>query len=713
MGPGYLRWYPTVTPSGLTGRRAAVAPGPIKSRHERPLRREALPARRLTPPAAGSPAGGGPPRVSGARSVTLVVMDPDPRAPVRVQHHLDQDDHSDHDAGGESPRTDTEGGTVTGRLLDLLPGALRTPRWRRWATRSRSALGVLVVVAVGAALGTALVPEVPVQVGPLALEVRVVPSLRPGVQLLLPPAGRVDFATHRAPLAVQARIDQVDLESARALLASPAGLQTLQRTAPDALRTATLQAGGLAAGYALAGGVGLSVLVHRRRWRRTAQVAATIAAVLTVTAATTAITFDADRFAQPRFEGLLSQAPYVASQTSGLVQRLETYRSGLADIVQNVTTLYAKSGQLPVIPGAGSRDVITVLHISDIHLNPLGFDLTDRLVHQFNADMVVDTGDITSWGTEVESATLARIRDVGVPYVFVRGNHDSLRTQRAVAANPNAVILDGGVAQVDGLVLAGLGDPRFTPDAQVTLPNVSSAPGTPPTSGRSSGPPGASGSAGPAPYTAAQAVRPGEDPELVEGHRLAGIIRSWNAAHPDRPVDIAAFHEPAGTPPLDGLVPLVLAGHLHTRSVHQDPNGTRLMIEGSTGGAGASGLDELAAGRPVPLAASVLYFARSGPRAGQLLAYDEVTVGGFGLASVSLERTVVRPDGQPQLAPGQVRGTAAACPTPSGGAGPSSAAAAPMTSGTPATGGDAVSPGVGAATLTSPAASPSAGCASP
>ena len=561
---------------------------------------------------------------------------------------------------------DDAGADRPGRL-GRLRARLAQPRWRRRRDRALRVLGVLAVVTAGSTVGTALVPSVPARVGPLSLDVRVVPSLDPGVKLLLPPAGRVAFDTHRAPLAVEAEVSEVDLEGARALIESPGRLRALQQEAPDALRTATLEASVLAAGYAMAGTLALSLLVHRRRWRRTAQVAATLSAVLVLSAAGTGLSFDSDRFAQPRFEGLLSQAPYIANQTSGLVQRLESYRSGLGDLVQGITTLYAKSGQLPVIPGNGGQDVITVLHISDIHLNPLGFDLTDRLVRQFGVDLVVDTGDITSWGTEVESATLARIRTVGVPYVFVRGNHDSLRTQRAVAANPNAVVLDGTVAEVGGLVLAGLGDPRFTPDAELTgAPSGSSS-----SSGSPSGAPPGSASASvtsvsPRPSTAAGAVVGGEDPEVVEGRRLAGVIRAWNQAHPTRPVAVAAFHEPAGAPPMDGVVPLVLSGHLHRRSVQDLPSGTRLMIEGSTGGAGFDSLSRAAGDEPVPLAASVLYFARSGPRAGQLLAYDQVTVGGFGLASVALDRTVLRPGKEPALAPGELRGTAAACAPPSG-----------------------------------------------
>jgi hypothetical protein len=80
--------------------------------------------------------------------------------------------------------------------------------------------------------------------------------------------------------------------------------------------------------------------------------------------------------------------------------------------------------------------------------------------------------------------------------------------------------------------------------------------------------------------------------------------------------------------------------------VKVDPaTGTRVMVEGSTGGAGvtATGIAAADAGHPVPLNATLIYLARRGPRAGQVLAYDEVTVGGLGLASISLNRTVVRP----------------------------------------------------------------------
>ena len=109
---------------------------------------------------------------------------------------------------------------------------------------------------------------------------------------------------------------------------------------------------------------------------------------------------------------------------------------------------------------------------------------------------------------------------------------------------------------------------------------------------------------------------------------MVTTITSWNAQHPRQPVAIAAVHEPYAVPPLLGQVPVVLAGHFHQRSVRLDASGTRIMIEGSTGGAGLTSdtMHRVAEGQPVPLDATLLYVARKGERAGQVVAYDGVWV---------------------------------------------------------------------------------------
>jgi hypothetical protein len=94
-------------------------------------------------------------------------------------------------------------------------------------------------------------------------------------------------------------------------------------------------------------------------------------------------------------------------------------------------------------------------------------------------------------------------------------------------------------------------------------------------------------------------------------------------------------HDPKEAPPLDGEVPLILAGHTHNRAVSVLDGGTRLMVEGSTGGAG---LRALQGEYPEPLTCTVLYFDAD---TGLLRAYDEITLGGLGQSEVTIQRTVV------------------------------------------------------------------------
>src|SRR5690606_41722080 len=96
--------------------------------------------------------------------------------------------------------------------------------------------------------------------------------------------------------------------------------------------------------------------------------------------------------------------------------------------------------------------------------------------------------------------------------------------------------------------------------------------------------------------------------------------------------DIVAVHDPAEGEAFSGLTPLVLAGHAHARSTRLLPTGTRLFVQGSTGGAGLRGLEHE---EPTPIDLSVLYFSRATHR---LQGWDDLRLGGLGLTSAHIER---------------------------------------------------------------------------
>jgi hypothetical protein len=111
------------------------------------------------------------------------------------------------------------------------------------------------------------------------------------------------------------------------------------------------------------------------------------------------------------------------------------------------------------------------------------------------------------------------------------------------------------------------------------------------------------------------------------GEDLAHVVEGLPA-----PPAVAMVHDPKQAQPLDGIVPLVLAGHTHERAVSELQKGTRLMVEGSTGGAGLRGLQ---GEYPEPLTCTVLYVD---PQTGRLQAYDEITLGGLGETEVTIQR---------------------------------------------------------------------------
>src|SRR5699024_1138323 len=221
-------------------------------------------------------------------------------------------------------------------------------------------------------------------------------------------------------------------------------------------------------------------------------------------------------------------------------------------------------------------------HVSDIHLNPQAYDLIGKVVEQYGIDVVADTGDINDWGTSFESRFVDLIGGIDVPYVFVRGNHDSYTTQKAVEDQPNTVVLDGEGETVEGLTFWGLGDPRFTPDKS------------------------REGS--------------GDDQQQV-ARDAADLVLSGVENFGAEDVDVVMVHDPLMAEELGDEVPLVLAGHRHSSALETLGEETTLLVEGSTGGGGLRGLE---GDEAMPLATSVLYFDSE---TRELQALDRIEVG--------------------------------------------------------------------------------------
>lgn len=455
----------------------------------------------------------------------------------------------------------------------------------RWTARAVLAL-------LGATLGVLLVGPVTADVGPFVTRVDL--DIGSGTaKLAVPPLGELSLDAYDGPVGISVTLQRVDRDRAEALLNDPVALARAGDAAAGELRAAVVTLALRSVGAALLGAAVLAALATRRA-RDVVWASGMTLLLLLGIAGVGVCTWRPDSLTRPTYTGLLAEAPALIGSATDIATRFEDYRRSLSKLVANVSTLYAAVSTLPSYEA--STGTITVLHVSDLHLNPTAFDLIDTLVSQFGVDAVLDTGDIVDWGSPPETAFVDQIGRLGVPYLYVRGNHDSTVTQAAVAAQPNAVALDDSGYNLLGLQIVGIGDPRFTPD-------------------KSSGDDDA-----------------GAEVLVATGEQLLATVEADGTD-----ADIAMVHDPVAATPLDGVVPLILAGHRHERDVQQLEGGSLLMVQGSTGGAGLRGLEGEG---PTPLTATILFVDQL---SGALEAYDEVTLGGLGQSEVTVVRTVVAP----------------------------------------------------------------------
>ena len=543
--------------------------------------------------------------------------------------------------GGPAPRPPPE--RVTGARAVLGRARSHLPRART----------VLLSLA-GAAIAVALLGRVPAKVGPFETTVAARPSLSGHTVVHLAPLGTIELDTHDWPLAIDLRVDEIAVADAERIARDPRAIERLGDDAADEVRSALVALAIRCVIVALAGGIA-GALVARLSWRSAAAGAGLAGLFVATLGGGAAATFDAEAVAEPRYSGLLSRAPTAVGDIEAVLDRFGEYRAQLSDLVDNMATLYLAGAELPTFRPDGG--MIRVLHVSDIHLNPQAFDMVERLIEQFGVNVVVDTGDLTDWGTDPETRLVDRIGEIDVPYVYVRGNHDSRRTQEAVGEQPNAVVLDGDGEEVAGLRFWGIGDPRYTPDK--------------------------SEQGGATEQERAEAFAPEVAERLTEDE--------------PPPVDVAMVHDQRMAGDLGGLVPLVLAGHTHepaetqieppaaedddgdsgsgdddgdtdaTDTATSDDGGgdeagegdgdggdgdeaagaggqgddgedgeeTLLLVEGSTGGAGLRGLQ---GEEPEPLTATILYFD---PESRRLVAYDRISVAWLQDAGATIERRIV------------------------------------------------------------------------
>lgn len=450
--------------------------------------------------------------------------------------------------------------------------------------------GILVIAVVVGLFAFAGFARDSFEVGPVRVSVSVAPALKPSTTVGVPPFGSLSARAHFSPLALAVSLDEVDIPGLQSLADEGIPETSVIDGWLSDIRTgfARAIARGLVAALLAGAFSGFALKRSRRAVLYSAGLATLVPTLLVLLAA---MTFDVDGFRTPTFRGAVAYAPSLIELVQRRAGDVESLRDQVDKLATDLSRYYASPQSFA---SAGALDgTYRVLHVSDLHLDPVGLELAEQLAREFSVSLVVDTGDINHYGSPVEAAVVASQVSTDVPRAFIPGNHDSPAIINALLELSDVRVLDGVSEEFQGLIVFGVGDPS----------------------------------------SAGVDLEPDRDEIDRVATREARALGKSIASGSPTPT-IVAVHNGQMAPAFDGLAQIVLAGHTH-EPVLERMDESWYLNSGTTGGIHFS---RMRAEPHIPHSASVLYFTPTRPH--MLVAIDQIEV--YGLASQSsLKRTVI------------------------------------------------------------------------
>jgi predicted phosphodiesterase len=360
----------------------------------------------------------------------------------------------------------------------------------------------------------------------------------------IPPLGIIRARTHQPPLTFRIALKNINLDRLGELVEAQepkaifAELQAVLRRQVLAFLFRTIA-------VAFAGGLGAGLLIFRRvKPAFLAGLVGFLCFSLAIGAA--ALTFDETAFREPEFEGIVEVAPWLMGVAEEALVAVQGLDEKLKVISDNLLFLFES---LRYLSGGGGtvEGELKILHVSDIHNNPIGVSLAKQLAVSFDVDLIVDTGDLTDYGTPLEADLLRGIEETGRPWIFVPGNHDSPSVIETFQELDNVFVLAEDVLYLEDLDLtvAGVADP--------------------------------------AAHSTAMTVPPREEYQEA-ARRLQEVIEQSQ-----RQPSLIVAHHPHILEEFTSKYCLLLHGHSHRMNIRVVDN-SLLVDAGSTGGAGIRGL---------------------------------------------------------------------------------------------------------------------------
>lgn len=288
------------------------------------------------------------------------------------------------------------------------------------------------------------------------MEVSFAPRLIPAPGL----TGQVQVRDEVTDLLRGGQLRTADLEPSPAELreAIDAGVREVAwKFAAGALATTTL--------------VMLAYAASRPRHLARALTASSVAAALAlvVPGGSAYLTYRTDRVAEFRTTSLLS----LVEQNAGILANLNRTADQGAVYITNLLAL-STAMRAEFDPEQGNQPVAArFLVVGDLHgMNQ--YPLMREIVQSQDIDAVIDAGDLLNLGRPAEgdlTGLYQGIESLGVPYIFIRGNHDGTFTGdeailRRMSRVPNVILLEPTegelrLATVNGVTVSGFNDIRY------------------------------------------------------------------------------------------------------------------------------------------------------------------------------------------------------------------------------------------------------------
>lgn len=443
---------------------------------------------------------------------------------------------------------------------------------------------LLLAALAGVCLATALFSETRFTINAFEFTAALVPFQRGETVIVFPPLGKLRAATHWGPFLLKITLSTIDLEMLSSSIQEIPDLSTFWI---EQLREQLVYFFIRLAIISFICGSALLLMIGLRSGQPCRPVTGealkggflTMLLLVLLLGATVLYPYQINAFANPRFEGALAAAPWIVDLSEQLLDTVNTLSEQLELIAVNLEELSGRMEQLQPAPETGE---IRVLHISDIHNNPASLDLIEKIAAGFQIDLIIDTGDLTDYGSSLEAELAARMAGLPHPYLFLPGNHDTPQSIELMRRE-GALIIGTEPVEIGGLRIAGLPDP------------VSSN----------------------------STARVAEENILLKESVRAKELLPDEAERPD----IFALHNPLMAGPLLGELPLILSGHTHRAALSFDEDSGSIMINAGT--TGAAGVRGLLAPRENPYSMVVLYFNSVPGSRPRLTCADLITIEQF------------------------------------------------------------------------------------